>query len=67
MINSIVLFAIFAISIALWVKSIVWAYGDAEKRGKSGVLVALWVALLSWPPGLLAWIAFRPSELAPKS
>ena len=44
----------------LWVWSIVWAYRDAEKHGKSGVLVALLVAFLSWPLGLLAWVIFRP-------
>jgi hypothetical protein len=42
----------------LW--SIFWAYGDAERRGKSGCLVALLVALFSWPIGLLLWFVFRP-------
>ena len=46
----------------LYVWSIVWAYGDAEKRGKSGCLVALLVIFLSWPIGLIAWLVFRPDD-----
>jgi len=48
--------------LGLWGWSIVWAYGDAERRGKSGCLVALLVLLLSWPVGLIAWLVFRPDE-----
>jgi hypothetical protein len=44
----------------LYVYSIFWAYGDAERRGKPGIIIALMVALLAWPIGLLVWIAFRP-------
>ncbi|NUM56972.1 MAG: hypothetical protein HUU46_25360 [Candidatus Hydrogenedentes bacterium] len=44
----------------VYVYSIVWAYGDAERRGKSGCLVALLVFLVSWPLGLILWIVFRP-------
>lgn len=40
--------------------SIVWSYSDAESRGKSGCLVAILVALFSWPFGLIAWVLFRP-------
>jgi len=47
----------------LW--SIVWAYGDAEYRGKSGCLVALLVMLLSWPIGLIIWLVFRPEDVHP--
>lgn len=43
----------------LW--SIVWAYKDAERRGKPGWLIALVVAFLAWPVGLLLWILIRPS------
>ena len=46
------------VAAALYVWSIVWAYGDAIARGKSGVLVAV----LSWPGGWLAWLVFRPSR-----
>jgi hypothetical protein len=46
--------------LALWLWSVVWAYGDAERRGKSGCLVALLVMLVSWPLGLLIWVIFRP-------
>ena len=51
--------AVFAI---LYFWSIYWAYNDAEARGKSGVIVALLVALCSWPTSILIWLAFRPRE-----
>jgi cbb3-type cytochrome oxidase subunit 3 len=59
--------AIFGIGFGLlifivYVASIIWAYGDAERRGKSGCLVALLVFLLTWPVGLIAWIIFRPEK-----
>lgn len=61
-----VLAAVFVIAVVgLYVWSIVWAYGDAVARGKSGLLVALLVALLSWPGGWLAWLVFRPSRQLP--
>ncbi len=44
----------------LYIGSIIWAYRDAERRGKPGWLVALLVALLSWPLSLLVWVLFRP-------
>ncbi len=50
------------VMLALYVFSIIWAYNDAEMRGKSGCLVALLVMLLTWPVGLLAWIIFRPGR-----
>ena len=46
----------------VYVYSIIWAYGDAEARRKPGCLVALLVAFLSWPLGLLLWIVFRPED-----
>ena len=48
--------------LAPYVFSIVWAYNDAEGRGKSGCLVAILVAFLSWPIGLVAWLIFRPDR-----
>lgn len=45
-----------------YVISIVWAFGDAQARGKSGCLVALLVALLSWPLGLIIWLVARPDN-----
>ncbi len=44
----------------LYVWSVIWSYRDAERRGKPGWLVALLVALLSWPLSLIIWILFRP-------
>jgi hypothetical protein len=35
--------------LGLYVWSIVWAYRDAECRGKSGMLVSLLVMLVAWP------------------
>lgn len=46
--------------LALYVWSIAWACRDARRRGKSGLDVALMVALLVWPLGLLLWVVFRP-------
>jgi hypothetical protein len=48
--------------LALYVFSIMWAFNDAEDRGKSGCLVAILVAFLSWPIGLVAWFIFRPDR-----
>ena len=47
---------------ALYVFTIFWAWGDANSRGKPGCLVALLVAFLSWPLGLVLWVIFRPNE-----
>jgi Na+-driven multidrug efflux pump len=43
----------------VYVVSLVWIYRDAERRGKSGILVALLVALISWPIGLIVWLLVR--------
>ena len=51
--------------LGLYVWSAVWAYGDAEQRGKSGCLVALLILLLSWPISILAWLVFRPEKKMP--
>lgn len=48
--------------LAVFIWSIVWAYNDAERRGKSGCLVALLVFLLTWPAGLILWLLIRPEE-----
>ncbi|MCB8917975.1 MAG: hypothetical protein H6666_08620 [Ardenticatenaceae bacterium] len=61
-ITSICLGLVFVI-VFLW--SVIWAYNDAERRGKSGCLVALLVFLLSWPVGLIIWLVFRPEEKPP--
>ncbi len=46
----------------LYLWSVIWSYSDAEKRGKSGCLVALLVAFLQWPLGLILWVVFRPER-----
>jgi hypothetical protein len=43
----------------IYIASLVWVYRDANRRGKSGILVALLVALISWPIGLLVWVLVR--------
>jgi Na+/proline symporter len=48
--------------LVVYLYSVFWAYNDAEKRGKSGCLVALLVFLLSWPVGLIIWLLIRPQE-----
>lgn len=48
--------------LCLYVYSIMWAYRDAEARGKPGWLVALIVALVQWPGGLILWLVFRPDS-----
>jgi len=52
---------VFLMVLALFVWSLVWVYGDAERRGKSGCLVALLAALIHWPLSLLLWLVFRPA------
>lgn len=53
-------FAIFCL--VAYVASIVWAYRDGEQRGKDGILVALLVALVAWPLGLVVWALVRPAS-----
>jgi hypothetical protein len=48
--------------LAIFLYSVFWAYNDAEKRGKSGCLVALLVFLLTWPVGLIIWLLIRPPD-----
>ncbi|WP_162425929.1 hypothetical protein [Pontibacter pudoricolor] len=47
--------------LVFYIWSVVWAYKDANRRGKPGWLVAVLVALLSWPLGLVLWLLFRPN------
>lgn len=48
--------------VVLYIKSLRWAYEDAEARGKSGWQVALLVGLMSWPVSILLWLVIRPEE-----
>ncbi|HRI88371.1 MAG TPA: hypothetical protein PLJ47_09305 [Candidatus Hydrogenedentes bacterium] len=47
--------------LAIYIASVIWSYTDAERRGKSGILVALLVLLLVWPAGLIVWLLIRPN------
>ena len=51
---------LFFLSLFVW--SLFWVYGDAEKRGKSGCLITLLVFFVSWPLGLLIWLFARPER-----
>lgn len=61
-VGSIIMLLVGLILLGLYLYSIVWSYNDAESRGKSGCLVALLVALLSWPIGLIVWVVLRPEN-----
>ena len=53
-------FILAIVGLLIW--SLVWVYGDAEKRGKPGWLVVLLVLFVNWPFSLLIWLVFRPEE-----
>jgi hypothetical protein len=46
----------------IYIGSVIWAFADANSRGKSGCLVALLVLLLVWPVGLVIWLLIRPAR-----
>jgi hypothetical protein len=50
---------LFLVTFTVWISTLVWVYRDAERCGKSGILVALLVGLLFWPVGLLVWLILR--------
>ena len=52
--------------LGLLIASLVWAYRDAEMRGKPGWLVVLVILFMNWPFSLLLWLLFRPDVPAPK-
>jgi hypothetical protein len=53
---------VYLILLGLYVWSILWGAADAGKRGKSGFLAALLIALLAWPISLIVWLLFRGEE-----
>jgi hypothetical protein len=56
--QALIFFALFGLS--AWCG--VWAYKDAQRRGKPGALVGFLVFLITFPVGIVAWIAFRPER-----
>jgi hypothetical protein len=44
----------------LVIANVVWAFTDARRRGRSGILVSLMV-LWTFPIGVILWLMFRPS------
>ena len=57
-----ILVALGLICAAIYVGSIAWAAMDAANRGKPWLLVALLVALVVWPIGLILWLVYRPKK-----
>ncbi|AKD05003.1 hypothetical protein POKO110462_18720 [Pontibacter korlensis] len=45
----------------LYIWSIIWAYRDAKRRRRPGILIAIMVAFVAWPIGLIIWLIIRPS------
>ena len=58
------LFLALGIPLAFLTLLMLWTANDARERGKSPALVCLLV-LLSFPFGLVAWLAFRPETMTP--
>lgn len=54
------------IGLILYIWSIIWAYKDAQKRRRPGLLVAIMVAFLAWPIGLVLWLIIRPDYYNPR-
>ncbi len=46
-------------SLLLWAANVIWAFRDARRRGRSGVLIAALVAG-TFPLGVLLWLSARP-------
>jgi len=57
-----ILWKMFALaSLVLYPLSLIWAYRDAEKRGRNGLLLAIFVAV-TWVIGLFVWLVVRPEK-----
>jgi hypothetical protein len=54
--------SVLVVGLAAYIVSIGWAYRDAERRGKEGLLAALLVAIAAWPVGLIVWVFMRPER-----
>ena len=60
-------FVVILVIFALCLLILIWAFHDAESRGKSGLLVVIMVVLLGLVPGLLIWYILRPQTLSRES
>jgi hypothetical protein len=50
--------------IAVYIATVVWSFFDAKARRKSGILIALLVAIPTfWPLVLFGWLIFRPGRV----
>ncbi len=54
---------LFALYLIVWVWCVFWANDDATRRGSPAIFVALVVALIPWPFGLIIWLVLRPPLL----
>ncbi len=58
-----IMIVLFIIAAAvLFIKSMIWAYYDAESRGKYGMMIVFWIFVCCWPISLLFWICARPEK-----
>ncbi|MBD1395571.1 hypothetical protein H9Q13_00195 [Pontibacter sp. JH31] len=60
-IASILFFLTFAVYAVLVMFILVWMHQDAENRGIRGLLVVLPAFMTGTLPGMVLWLAFRPS------
>jgi len=57
-----ILWKMFALaSLVLYPLSLIWAYRDAEKRGRNGLLLVILIAI-TWIIGLFVWLVVRPEK-----
>jgi len=47
--------------LAVAIYTTVWVYGDSQRQGKPGCLVAFLVAM-TWPLGLFLWLIVRSDK-----
>ena len=55
----------FLVSFGFFIWSLMWIFGDAERRGKSGWLSVLFLLAAFWPWSLLWWLWLRPPPRLP--
>lgn len=58
----IIMIIIGLVALVFFVWSVVWAFYDARRRGKSPWLVAMMVLFMVWPVGLVLWLMLRPQK-----
>ena len=51
--------------IVIFLATLVWAWQDAQRRGKNGFVVVLFLLLTGWPLSFIWWFFLRPPFRAP--